>query len=457
MAVTFRSSSIRSVSDDNSGTVAIPVPSGASAGDIVVAYVGTWNSLSVVSPPSGFTLIAAIDSGGGSPTRVLVYWKRLTGSDAGTYDFTNALEWANGGAICLIGGLASGDPVVDFATGTAFSAAYPDLAVDADDGSGLAWVSYNENGDGTHDPPDGYTGIQAQDYGMAAWNIAAATGTHVATGATAGSTMQLAEILVAIAPEAAGAGSTIELNGALSAIEGAFDIDAASDVELAGALPALTGAFTVESTSDVELTGQLPSIESAFNVEAASDAELAGALPSVEGSFDVEAASSIALVGTLPSLTGAFDVDTGATAELAGTLPSVEGAFQVVDADQALIELTGTLPPLTGAFNSTAQSSTALNGTLPVLVGSFEIIETEPAEVVLVGALPALTGSFDIDSGSPLPGRPVQPFAAPRSINPIADPRGIMRDAPERPIRDDAGLRPIRPEAGLRPMQQQIG
>lgn len=424
MAVTFRSSSIRSVSDDNSGTVAIPVPSGASAGDIVVAYVGTWNSLSVVSPPSGFTLIAAIDSGGGAPTRVLAYWKRLTGSDAGTYDFTNALEWANGGAICLVGGLASGDPVADFATGTAFSATYPNLAVDADADSGLAWVSYNESGDGTHDPPDGYTGIQAQDYGMAAWDIAESTGTHTATGATAGASMQLAAILVAIAPEAAGAGSTIELSGTLPSIEGAFAVGAASDVELAGMLPAPTGAFTVEATSDVELTGQLPSIE---------------------GSFDVEVASSIALVGTLPSLTGAFDVDTGATAELAGALPSIEGAFQIVDADQALIELTGTLPPLTGAFNSTAQSSIALNGTLPALVGSFEIIETEPAEVVLVGALPALTGSFDIDSGGPPPGRPIQPFSTARSISPTADPRGIVEDAQERPIGSLSGLRPVQP------------
>lgn len=201
MAVGFRSSSIRGVSDQNTTSCAIPVPAGAAAGDIVVCFVGSWSNGGTITPPAGFTLISGALQG---VTRLSAYWKRLTGPDTGSYTFTwPDTGWNNGSAVCLTGGVATGDPIEQFTTGGARGTSYPTLGVTTATVPGLVWGAYNESLDTTHDVPDSFTGVAAQDYGTTAYRLPATTGTHTATGATASSTMDLVVVFAAIKPEAA--------------------------------------------------------------------------------------------------------------------------------------------------------------------------------------------------------------------------------------------------------------
>jgi hypothetical protein len=216
LAVGFRSSSIRGVSDTQGTSIAIPVPSGAAAGDIVICFVGQFDHFgAAITAPTGFTQFAQIAL---SAVRVTGFWKRLTASDTGSYTFSwaSSSTWANGNALCITGALATGDPIEDFVTGSATGTAYPDLTVTTVTAPFLAWGAYNENADTTHDVPDSYTGIDAQDYGMTAWRVPATTGTHTATGATAGVSTNLVAILAAIAAEAGGiaVGQALETNTA---------------------------------------------------------------------------------------------------------------------------------------------------------------------------------------------------------------------------------------------------
>lgn len=207
MAVGFRSSSIRGVSDAETNSVDIPVPAGASEDDIVICFVGRWlgdmAGATITPADLGFSLITETSFGN---TWVHAYWKRLSESDSGDYSFswTGDGEWSNGSAVCITGALTSGDPVAGFDIGSNFGTSYPDTSVTTASEPFLAWGAYNESADTTHDVPDGFTGITAQDYGTTAYLIPGTTGTHTATGATANASMELAVILVAIAPETTG-------------------------------------------------------------------------------------------------------------------------------------------------------------------------------------------------------------------------------------------------------------
>lgn len=204
MAVAVRSSSIRSSADALSSSVSIPVPSGASASDVVVCSVGQWlgsGGEHAITPPTGFE---EVDTVLVNLTKVAVYRMRLStdADDSGSYTFTwPDAQWSNGSAVCFSGVVTSGEPVsaVDSA-GVFDSSQYPDLAVDVAAGSGLAWTAYNESATDSTVPTD-YTEIASQQYGTTAHRVTASTGTTSATGATVGSVMDLSTVLLAVAPE----------------------------------------------------------------------------------------------------------------------------------------------------------------------------------------------------------------------------------------------------------------
>lgn len=103
------------------GTSAVPaVPAGAAVGDIAV--VGLYmESTAAVTPPSGFTQKSDLQTLAASRGRLVVFWKRLTAADAGTYSFTwTGSTWR--GAVCGLwsGRIATGDPF-DGTVGTAES------------------------------------------------------------------------------------------------------------------------------------------------------------------------------------------------------------------------------------------------------------------------------------------------------------------------------------------------
>lgn len=114
----FRSSS--SLTPGGVNGAAVPVPTGAASGDIAVVGIYIEDTVTI-TPPSGFTLKSDLRTSATTRGGLVVYWKRLTGADSGTYSFTwSGTPWR--GAVCGLwsGRVASGDPF-DGTVGTAES------------------------------------------------------------------------------------------------------------------------------------------------------------------------------------------------------------------------------------------------------------------------------------------------------------------------------------------------
>ena len=127
----------RSISSHAAGdytTADIPVPASAASGDIVVVslYVDLWGTtMTTVTPPANFTLKYEDEYEG--IYNIRHYWKRLTASDSGTYDFELSAErWGFALATAFSGRIATGDPFGDtdfgYVTGTT---AFTDLSATA--------------------------------------------------------------------------------------------------------------------------------------------------------------------------------------------------------------------------------------------------------------------------------------------------------------------------------------
>lgn len=101
---------------------AVPVPSGAAANDIAVVGIYVEDTMTI-TPPSGFTLKADLRTSATTRGGLVVYWKRLTGADSGTYSFTwsaTPTPWRGANCGLWSGRIASGDPF-DGTVGTAES------------------------------------------------------------------------------------------------------------------------------------------------------------------------------------------------------------------------------------------------------------------------------------------------------------------------------------------------
>ena len=201
-APTYRSSS--STGNDVFVTAAnIPVPAGATTGDVVVATVATWGgSPPPVTAPAGFTLKATYtgtDSGGADTVRV--YWKRLTAADTGTYQFTwSGRRWSSGHAIAVSGAAPSGDPIEAInRAGSASSTTFPTTTVATTSTPLLAWLGRNDEPTSQHTPPTGFTEVQDKDCTSIAVRSPGAPGTHAASGALyTGAQGPLQAVLIAI-------------------------------------------------------------------------------------------------------------------------------------------------------------------------------------------------------------------------------------------------------------------
>jgi hypothetical protein len=108
--VAYRSSTY--LTGASSATAAVAVPAGAASGDIAVVGIYT-ESTGAITPPAGFT--QKVDLRTGTPSAVgglVVFWKRLTAADSGTYSFSIATptQWREAACGLFSGRVASGDP-----------------------------------------------------------------------------------------------------------------------------------------------------------------------------------------------------------------------------------------------------------------------------------------------------------------------------------------------------------
>jgi len=145
------------------GDFSVDVPSGTTADDIitVVAFVDATASVTVM--PSGFgnaTNSPVVNNAASGNHKQYVMWKRATGSDVGTYDFTLSVGsvYRNVQAFRYTGAITTGDPwdvtasAIDITDGTASP---PVTVVTTTPNTLLVWNSTNWSG-GAWTPPTGF-------------------------------------------------------------------------------------------------------------------------------------------------------------------------------------------------------------------------------------------------------------------------------------------------------------
>ncbi len=155
------------LSGGNGATANVPVPAGAASGDIAVVGIYKENTAAITTVPSGFTLKTSLTTSGTTRGTLYVYWKRLTGADAGTYNFAWSGNTFRGAVSGLWSGRAgAGDPF-DGTVGAAENAAIATTlnvstspAAANGDAVGI-WTNFT--GGNAYTPPTNYTERQDLD------------------------------------------------------------------------------------------------------------------------------------------------------------------------------------------------------------------------------------------------------------------------------------------------------
>lgn len=250
MAVGYRSHS--NTGNSTSSTSRAPaVPTGAAAGDVVVVFLHRWESINpVVTAPSGFTRKAQYTAGDGV-AKIDVWWKRLTGSDAGTYSFSwTGSMFAAAHAICMTGVVSTGDPIEAINNWFGTAPPFGSTSVTTATIPGLLWYAYNDTG-GTHTPPTSpvFTELADADCDTSAYRLPGTTGTFTVTGGTTTGGDSSAAVLVALAAEPAG-GTDLNLSDTPGAVRAGVNaqtvaIGVALTDQPAGATRAHSNAGTV--------------------------------------------------------------------------------------------------------------------------------------------------------------------------------------------------------------------
>lgn len=136
-----------------SGTnAAVPVPSGSA--NLHIAVVGLYmeSTATITTVPSGFTNKVNLATSATARGRLVVYWKRLSATDSGTYTFAWSGSTFRSGACGLWSGrVTSGDPFTGTAGSAESGATVTSLAVStaplvaAGDAVGF-WTNFNGGG-----------------------------------------------------------------------------------------------------------------------------------------------------------------------------------------------------------------------------------------------------------------------------------------------------------------------
>lgn len=195
--------SVNPLAGGSGTTAAIPVPTGTANNELVLCslYVETDNT---ITKPSGFFQAAVAENNtSGENFRLYLFWKRCTGTDSGTYDFTwTGSAWKSGTAIRISGADTTGDPfdTTPVTTATTVDATQPGALsltnVTAD--TLLFYVIASFNGVTTFTLGGGFTERHDADE-TAAYTLAqAATGTTGNVQATANASDALCAIFGAI-------------------------------------------------------------------------------------------------------------------------------------------------------------------------------------------------------------------------------------------------------------------
>lgn len=209
MAVAYRSSSVTGTADAQDAGKNIPVPTGAAADDIALLAIEVWLDTStdpVITWPSGFTQKISYESTTDGFQRMFIGWKRLTGADTGTYNYTiSGSYWNMAHCILISGAATTGDPIEATNTAQSTGTSTPSTSVTMTTAGALVHFVMNENS-ASATPPTSFTEVQDGNYVHTNYRLPGASGTYTTSGgSTSVSTLQLAALL---AVKAAGAGGS---------------------------------------------------------------------------------------------------------------------------------------------------------------------------------------------------------------------------------------------------------
>ena len=478
----------------STSTPAIAVPASVAAGDIIVCYIWTNGTVTVTGRPAGF---AAAE---GSPANVAgnpagacnlsIEWKRATGADSGTYDFTtSASDFVYARAIRYTSCVAAGNPwdtpisEADSGSDTGTAPAVSINTAGAD--RLLVYAASDVNGDsGTWTAPSGFSeregGVNAVNFEQSdkVQAVQGGSGTVQATntfttdpmgawlGALIGTTAAAGNAQAGPA-ETFLPGATLFDSSAFSPLgslyrESPLQTPSGAAVTLDGSAPAaadLDGGLVLAQA----LAGSTPAAASATGPLAVAQA-LAGSANAANGATGALSVAQ-ALAGSAPAAAGAtadLTVTAGGAVPLAGSTPAsagATGALSVVrgiaGSTPAAAGATGALSVVRGIDGSTpaaAYASGSLRlqlaaaGAAPTAAYASGSLRLQLAAAGAAAAAATLTGSLTVGGGAqpaaavaaylqaPLPeagftgGAPVAPgVAAPSS------PAGATGGAPAAP------------------------
>lgn len=204
MAVAYRSSSATGSSDALVSSVNVPVPSGAAANDIAIVAIEQFESFgAAITPASGFTEKLTVEDG---VERMKVFWKRLTGSDSGSYTFSwSGSIYTMAHCILMTGAKTSGDPFGSNTNtaSTSSGTSIPSTSVTTSYQPGLVHFVANAN-TASQTPPSSYTEVQDGDYLHTNYRIPGSTGTHSTSGGSLSATTTIVAALLAVEPASSG-------------------------------------------------------------------------------------------------------------------------------------------------------------------------------------------------------------------------------------------------------------
>jgi hypothetical protein len=198
---------LASSSSKASGTVtttSLPVPTGVAAGDVVLVHM-YLEATSAVTPPAGFTEVtfATSPTTTGTVSIQRVFWKRATGADTGTYDFTHASAWTNATASRWTGCAAPGTPF-EVATGAQRSTTgttAPTVSATTTGANEVLVYGLTNRTTADYTPPTGFTEIYDGGELETAYQTQASAG---ATGSVSGTStvaaVQTSTLLALLAP-----------------------------------------------------------------------------------------------------------------------------------------------------------------------------------------------------------------------------------------------------------------
>jgi hypothetical protein len=239
-----------------SSTISVPVPTGVVADDIIVIPIFIDNNpAALTSLPSGFAHVSgsptSVLPSGGSPNHNLaIVWKRATGNDTGTYDFTlSTATYRATSAIRITGCITSGSPWdsnVDWKTDSVSDNDTAPVSISTTGTNRLLFWAATDWSAGTWTVPSGFTKLfDAGDHvNTAATMDAAVAGSYGPYIGTSGVTNSKVAFLGALLPT----------SGTPAVITGSADLTIQSALGSVGINTAI-GSINLSGQSSVSVSG----------------------------------------------------------------------------------------------------------------------------------------------------------------------------------------------------------